>query len=36
MDVAALEFEMNTVALELETETDVSQEISNQELYLAD
>jgi hypothetical protein len=35
MDVIALELETNTVALELEMKTDVSQKISNQEWYSA-
>jgi hypothetical protein len=35
-DAAALELEMDTIALKLKTETDVSQEISNKERYSAD
>jgi hypothetical protein len=35
MDAAAFELEMNAVALELETETDVPQKISKQESYSA-
>jgi hypothetical protein len=35
-DATTLELEANTVALKLETETNMSQEISKQEWYLAD
>jgi hypothetical protein len=35
-DVATLELEMDTTALKLETETNVSQEILNQERYSTD
>jgi hypothetical protein len=36
MDMATLELETDTTILNLETEMDVSQEISKQERYLAD